>query len=144
MSESKSLYCNCLYYSANAFARAMTRLAEDAFSAVGLAPSHALLLLAVNKEPGIQPGELARIMQLQPSTVTRLVEKLESKKLVERRSDGRASRVFPTEAALALDAPLREAWNALYVRYGDLLGQAPAAELAARLTEATARVEDAT
>lgn len=70
-------YCRCLYFSANALARAVTRIAEEEYAAVGLAPSHAFILMTVNKQPGITAGEVADIMLLDPSTVTRLVEKLE-------------------------------------------------------------------
>jgi DNA-binding MarR family transcriptional regulator len=141
MPDSKSPYCTCLYFSASAFARAMTRLADEAFHPVGLAPSHALLLLSVNAEPGIQPGALARLMQLQPSTVTRLLEKLEAKKLVERKTDGRAARVYPTPAGLALNRPIQEAWHGLYERYGSVLGTEAGHDLATRLTEAATRID---
>lgn len=47
-------------------------------------------------EPGAQPGLLAAHLQLQPSTITRLIEKLEEKKLVIRTTEGKTTNVYPT------------------------------------------------
>jgi len=38
MSEQIHPYCRCLYYAANALARNISRLGEDAFVRTGLAP----------------------------------------------------------------------------------------------------------
>ena len=116
-------YCRCLFYSANALARITTRLAEEAFSAVGLAPSYAFVLMTVNRIPGIQSGELARIMMLTPSTVTRLVEKLEERKLVRRHTEGRTTLVYPTPDSVALDEAIKTAWSGLYRKYIEILGE---------------------
>ncbi len=47
-------------------------------------------------EPGIQPTDLSEELLLTPSTVTRLVEKLEEKKLVMRSNEGKTTKVYPT------------------------------------------------
>ena len=117
-----SKYCGCLYYSANALARIMTKMAEEEFAVTGLAPSYAFVLMSVNAKAGIQPGELSAQMQLTPSTVTRLVEKMEFKGFVERKSVGRMTRVYPTNKSKALDAKIKKAWHNLYQRYSDILG----------------------
>jgi hypothetical protein len=44
--------------------------------------------MTVNWNPGVRPLEAAEIMLLDPSTVTRLVEKLQSKGLVTRKNSG--------------------------------------------------------
>ena len=85
MAESEHPYCRCLFYAANALARTITRLAEEAFAPTGLAPSPAFVLMTVHRQPGVQPSEIAAIMMLSPSTVTRLVEKLEAKGLLLRK-----------------------------------------------------------
>lgn len=122
MSEKDSKYCHCLYYASNVLARMLTKMADDEFRAVGLAPSYAFLLMTVNKRPGIQPGELSEELQLTPSTVTRLIEKMENQGYVGRISEGRATRVEPTEKSLHLDPKIREAWQGLNARYADALG----------------------
>ena len=77
MGKEKTKYCTCLYYSANALSRIMTKISDDEFAITGLSSSYAFLLMIVNENPGVQPTEISHQMQLTPSTVTRLIEKME-------------------------------------------------------------------
>jgi DNA-binding MarR family transcriptional regulator len=141
MSEKQSPYCQCLHYAANALARVITKMAEEEFAVTGLAPSYAFLLMSVNKNPGIYAGELAAIMMLKPSTVSRLIEKLESQGLVKRVTEGRSTLVFPTTSSVALDAIIKQAWMALYNRYVEVLGETQAAELTTKVYNAALLLE---
>ena len=125
----KTSYCNCLYYSANALARIVTRMAEEEFSAVDLAPSYAFVIMTVNKNPGIHSGDLAEIMMLTASTVTRLVDKLESRGLVKKHSEGRITMIYPTPASVELNEAIKAAWHKLYLRFTDVLGEENARQL---------------
>ena len=136
-----SEYCNCLYFSANALSRAITRLAEEVFAETGLAPSYAFLLMTVNQNPGIQPTGISRKMMLMPSTVTRLIEKMESKGFLERRIKGKFTEVFPTSKSLELDAKIRDAWAGLYKKYSDVLGEKRSSELALETFVASKKLE---
>ncbi|MBI4911771.1 MAG: MarR family transcriptional regulator [Acidobacteria bacterium] len=129
MAEPLHPYCRCLFYSANALARGVTRLAEEAFAPSGLAPSLAFVLMSVNRHPGIQPKELARIMMLHPSTVTRLLEKLEGRGLLRRRSEGKAVFVHPSAAGKKVYPALQAAWRHTYARYVRVLGESVARDL---------------
>lgn len=135
------VYCRCLYFSANALARAMTRIAEEEYAAVGLAPSYAFVLMTVNKQPGITAGEVAEIMLLDPSTVTRLVEKLEKQGYLRRHSEGKYTHIYPLAPALALDAPIREAWKNIYERYTAIIGQEKGLDLAVELFQVAQQLE---
>lgn len=141
MEKKPSKYCGCLYYSANAFARVMTKIAEEEFMITGLAPSYAFLLMTVNDQPGIQPKDISIHMQLTASTVTRLVEKMELRQYVERKSVGRATEVYPTQKSLDLHSTLKKAWKNLYERYTDLLGEEQAKELTTLTYEAYQKLE---
>ena len=123
MPSNNSQFCNCLYYTAGAFARKMNQLAEEAFASTGLAPSYAFLLMAANRQPGISPSELSAELLLTPSTITRLVEKLETKGFVERKTHGRTTEVYPTQKSKDLDKALRNAWQNLYRTYTEELGE---------------------
>jgi MarR family transcriptional regulator, organic hydroperoxide resistance regulator len=123
MKTSDSKYCKCLYFTANALARKVERLALESWSKVNLSPSHAYLLMMVNDEPGVQPGELADHLQLQPSTITRLIEKLEQRKLVVRTTEGKLTNVYPTPKGRQFQSKLRECLHEFYGRYSDILGK---------------------
>jgi DNA-binding MarR family transcriptional regulator len=112
-----------LYFSANALARNLSRIAEEEYRVTGLSPSHAMLLLTINENPGIQPKALAEEMQLTPSTVTRLLDKLEGRYIV-REVEGKTVMVFPTPGGKALNQKIKKAWHRLYTRYIAVVGQA--------------------
>ena len=122
MNKTESPYCKCLHYSSNALARVMTRMAEDCFAPAGLSPSYAFVVMSVNRYPGILSGGLAEKMMLTPSTVTRLMEKLETQGLVKRVQEGRKTLVFPTPSSVALNDTILQGWQDLNLRITAVLG----------------------
>ena len=83
-----------MYFVSNALAREIEKIAIASWKKVNLSPSHAYLLILVLEEPGMQPMALSEELHLQPSTITRLVEKLEEKKLLVRTTQGKMTNVF--------------------------------------------------
>lgn len=140
--KDNSPFDGCLYYTASALGRIVTRMAEEEFAATGLSPSYVFLLMIVHGKPGIQPTEIAEKMMLTPSTVTRLIEKLEYQGYLRRRSEGRATLVEPTEKSLAANDRLQEAWAGLSRRYGELLGEETARKLTQDIYEAAVKLEE--
>lgn len=136
MKKKPSTYCSCLTYSVNAMSRLMTKIADEEFAATGLTSSYAFLLMSVNEKPGITPSELTKQLQLTPSTVTRLIEKLEAKGLVNREQSGRMTEVYPTSVGVEMNGPIKKAWDKLFIRYTSLLGQERAERLTKDLAEA--------
>lgn len=123
MTETATLLHNCLYFTANGLARVVAKMAEEEFRVTGLSPSHAFLLMVVRERPGITPTELSTVLQLAPSTVTRFVDRLEHRGLLQRQSDGRAVGIWPTPAGKALHPKLVRAWKSLHERYAAILGR---------------------
>jgi DNA-binding MarR family transcriptional regulator len=119
----------------------MTKMADEEFAITGLSSSYAFLLMAVNNKPGIQPKEISEQMQLTPSTITRLIEKLEQKKLLKRISSGRNTEVHPTDKSKMLDKPIKEAWKKLYNRYSGLIGEAEAKNLTTTIFNVIKKIE---
>ncbi|MEP7145324.1 MAG: MarR family winged helix-turn-helix transcriptional regulator [Ferruginibacter sp.] len=122
MKSSNSRFNKCLYFSANALARKVEKLAAESWKKIHLAPSHAYLLMMVLEEPGAQPGAIAKEMQLTPSTITRLIEKLEEKKLVIRTTEGKIANVFATSKAKELYPKMKACLNDFSKKYGEILG----------------------
>ncbi|TMI94857.1 MAG: MarR family transcriptional regulator [Bacteroidetes bacterium] len=129
MKTSDSKYCKCLYFTANALARKIEKLALESWSRVSLSPSHAYLLMLVAEKPGIQPTSLSEHLQLQPSTITRLIEKLEGKKLLIRTYEGKITNVYPTPKGKDLLPRLHECLHEFYSRYSEILGKDESARL---------------
>ena len=129
MKTSESKYCQCLYFTANALARKVEKLAIESWKKLHLSPSHGYLLKLVIEEPGMQPGELSDQLQLTPSTITRLIEKLEEKKLVVRTTDGRVTNVYPTPAGKNLLPEIKECIKDFYESYATVLGKEESSKL---------------
>ncbi|MEI6695169.1 MAG: MarR family transcriptional regulator [Bacteroidota bacterium] len=141
MTDKKTTYCKCLYYSANALARGITKMADEAFSVVNLAPSYAFIVMTVNKQSGLQAGELAQIMMLKPSTVTRLLEKLEIQDLVKRQTLGRLTLIYSTPKSLEINKKIENAWYVLYQNYVEILGEKFANQLTENVYSSALKLE---
>jgi DNA-binding MarR family transcriptional regulator len=119
----------------------MTKLADEEFAITGLSTSYAFLLMTVNSKPGIQPKEISKHMQLTPSTITRLIDKMEQKKLLERKLTGRTTEVYPTDKSKKLDKKIKQAWRHLYNRYSDLIGEEVAKRLTVNIYDTVKKIE---
>lgn len=137
MTNCDSKYCACLYYSTNALSRIMTKIANEEFSITGLSSSYAFLLMIVNEKPGIQPTEISKQMQLTPSTVTRLIEKMEYRDFLVRDHLGKTTKVFPKQSSIDLDSKIKQAWQKLHKRYSAILGKEEGANLTSAIYTAS-------
>ena len=123
MKSSESRYNKCLYFSANALARKIERIAVDSWKDVGLSPSHGYLLMIVLDEPGVQPTAISNELQLTPSTITRLIEKLEDAKLLVRTNEGKLTNIYPTPKAKELSPRMKNCVNNFHQKYTAILGE---------------------
>ena len=112
------MFERCLYFNVNALSREVNRRWETAFAPLGISPAQGYLLRLVLGRPGLMPGEIAQELHLAPSTVTRLVDGLEARGMLERRAaqsnDERQVAVHPTRASEALREKLDGTGDALY------------------------------
>jgi DNA-binding MarR family transcriptional regulator len=69
------------------------------------------ILLWLERQPGLSQRELAEILEVEPITVARLVDRLEARLMVERRADGADRRIWRlhlTPAATAVLGDIHE------------------------------------
>lgn len=142
MNVSGSRFSQCLYFSSNALARKIEKLAQESWKPVGLSPSHGYLLMTVIDEPGVQPGALADHLQLQPSTITRLIEKLEEKKLVVRTTEGKITNVYPTPKAKELYAKMQACVDHFHAAHTALMGKEESRKMVQLLVKAADKFVD--
>lgn len=88
-------------------------------------------MLLIIDNPNQKLGELSEQMHVKSSTMTRLIDKLEHKGLVERNLSGRSVSITPTPKGIALRTKIMEALKTLYKEYCELLGE----EFAIQLTK---------
>ena len=88
------------------------------------------ILLILAEEDGRLQKDIAQILYIAPSTLTRLIEKLVYKGYVTTLTEGRTRKVYLTVNGRELLPDIREAWDNLHTRYKAILGDAYANDLA--------------
>lgn len=113
---------NNIFFLTSAFSRKLGYQADEVFATVGLSSSHALLLYIIHQNPEIQPSQLAERLYLKPSTITRLVQKLERRQLVEKQLEGRISKIVCTNEGARVTTEIVDKWQALIQQKREELG----------------------
>ncbi len=78
---------------------------------------------------------LSEELHLEPSTITRLIEKLELKKLVVRTFEGKLTNVYPTPKGKELNPRLKQCVADFYESYSAILGKEDSARLVRNITK---------
>jgi len=141
MKTSASRFCECLYFTSNALARKVEKMAKENWKKFDLSPSHAYMLMVVVEEPGVQPTILSEQLQLSPSTVTRLIEKLENGKLVVRTTEGKITNVYPTPKAKELYPKMKACAEEFYKRTLKTLGEKESTSLINNMVKLADKLE---
>src|ERR1700761_1649649 len=92
-------------FSVNDVARLIRTYADQRASQFGMSRAQWAVLARLESNQGLKQSELAEMLDLQPITLTRLVDRLCDSGLIERRpdpKDRRAKRLFLTPAARPL------------------------------------------
>jgi len=86
-------------------ARLMRRRFDERARQVGMTSAQWRTVAAVNHHPGINQGTLADLLEVEPITLCRMIDRLEESQMVERRrdpNDRRAWQIFVTDKAAGL------------------------------------------
>jgi DNA-binding MarR family transcriptional regulator len=138
---SESKYCQCLYFVTNSLARKIEKLATESWKKVELSPSHAYLLLLVIETPGMQPTAISEQLDLTPSTITRLIEKLEEKRLVVRTVEGKTTSVNATAKARQLLPQMQECLDDFSRKYSEVVGKEESSKLIQHINRISDKLE---
>lgn len=87
---------------------ALERASKRMEDTIGISAPQRFALRMIGARPAITAGELAAVLHLHPSTVTGIVQRLESRKLVKRTSneaDGRVAHLHLTPAGAKANKP---------------------------------------
>lgn len=131
--KSKKLLDCCLYFTLNKFTRRFNAMADDIFKKTGLAPNYAFAIMQIEDNPGITSSELAKMLSLSPSTITRFIDKLIIKGLCRRELQGKNSYLYLTGEGKKLMESIDTSWRELYEEYVQIIGEEEAIELTAQM-----------
>src|SRR5947208_10269782 len=89
-------------------ARAMRTRADQRARTRGMTRAQWVILARLERQPGLSQNELAAIVEVEPITIARLVDRLEARGLVERRGDPKDRRIWRLALTPAAAPILRE------------------------------------
>jgi MarR family transcriptional regulator, transcriptional regulator for hemolysin len=98
-------------FTLNDVARMLRTYADQKAAQFGITRAQWVVLVRLDRSEGLKQSELAEVLDLQPISLTRLLDKLADSGLIERRADPvdrRAKRLFLTPAARPLLEKLGE------------------------------------
>lgn len=138
--QAKTSPQGCTHLQLRQLMRRVARLYDAELALAGLKTTQFSLLTALDKLGPAQPGQLARTLQLQPSTLTRNLQPLVAAGWVEQGpgGDGRSRLVQLTEAGRAKRAEARQRWKSAQLELNRLLGDARVVALHALVQESLA------
>ncbi len=96
--------------------RAHRNRAEASLNELGLYTGQEMVLFQLWKEEGLTQTQMVDALCVDPSTVTKTLQRLEKAGLVQRRQDAddaRVSRVYLTPEGRALRVPVQKIWDDL-------------------------------
>lgn len=117
-------------------ARLLRTCADQRAATIGMTRAQWAVLVRLERMEGLKQAELAEQLDLQPITLTRLVDRLCDNGLIERRSDPkdrRAKRLFLTPAARPLLEQLQDIGEKLMTDVLDGISEAAVADMLKRL-----------
>lgn len=141
MTDLQSNFNDCLFHASSAIFRRLAMMADAQFKMVELTPTQGFILMTLKKAPGITISDLARVHQLDPSTMTRALDKLVLRGYVHRESMGKITRVFPTDGGARKEADAKAAWKKLKADYGKMIGTSESLHIARSLAKALSELD---
>lgn len=118
------MYEQCMYFNLATLNRKITKIWQNEFSLLGLSPSHGYLLTAMAEKPMSTQKELSEIMELDASTITRFIDTLNTKKLIEKTSIGKGAKFTLTQEGLDISKRANLLMNKLFTNMQRTLGEA--------------------
>ena len=115
-------------------ARMMRTLADRRARAHGMSRAQWMILFRLRRRDGLTQRELAEILEVEPITVGRLVDRLEARGLLERRADPADRRCWRLHLTPAADPVLAEIDEARHLFDAEATRNLPEAQRAATVS----------
>lgn len=108
------MFDQCIYFNLVTLTRKISRIWQQEFERLGLSPSHGYLLFAMAERPTASQKELSELMELDASTITRFIDTLAAKGLVEKTTRGKGAVFAITPEGKKTYRAVRKAMDGLY------------------------------
>src|ERR1700680_251121 len=130
----------CVVFRVRMLSRIITGIYDDAFSGIGMKVSQFSVLVAVSNREKARPAELAKILQMDESTLSRNVERMCARGWLRLEPDGdrRSHLIEVTDKGQALIRKCLPAWQRAQEEVGQRLGADSVAALKSALRKLSA------
>ena len=108
------MFDRCIYFNLVTLTRKVNKIWQQEFKRLGLTPSHGYLLFAMKELPEATQKELSELMKLDASNITRLIDGLENKGLVEKTARGKGAKFSITTEGQESYRTVKNVMDSLY------------------------------
>ena len=108
------MFDKCIYFNLVTLTRKINKIWAEEFERLGLSPSHGYLLFAIAEKPDTSQKLLSELMELDASTITRFIDTLSRKGLVEKTTKGRGAIITITPAGKKMYLDVKMVMDKLY------------------------------
>jgi len=130
------MFEECIYFNLATLTRKISKIWQDEFERLSLSPSHGYLLVAIADNKHISQKQLSELMELDASTITRFVDSLAVKGLVERKNKGKGGTLAVTKLGRSRVKSIQRVMNKLFDRVQNSLGKKKFRDFISDLQEA--------
>ncbi len=102
---------DCMFFTVNSLLKDIHDHMEQGFRQLGISSSYAYLIVAIEQHENIGTVELATELNLKPSTITRLVDKMVQQGYVTRKSSGKRTQIRCTDKGHLFSKEIIETLN---------------------------------
>jgi len=116
------MFEQCIYFNLTTLNRQITKLWQEQFDRLGLSPSHGYLLFAMVRNPAISQKELGELMELDLSTISRFIDTLVHRGLVDKKDKGKGAVMTVTPKGKRVGRQVSDVMDRLYNQMKDRFG----------------------
>ncbi len=133
--KKENIFEKCLFFNANSLARSLASIADESFSSMQITPTQGFTLLCVSEMDVHSPSEIARELNMKPSTITRFIEKLVELQYLESRKEGRNVYVNLTPLGRSKIVEIKVSWSKIYKGMLRVISEKEIADLTNNISE---------
>lgn len=137
------MFENCIYFNLSTLSKQITKIWNDEFAKLGLSPSHGYILSALADNSDLSQKELSEIMELDASTITRFIDALAKKKLIDKTTIGKGARYTLTDTGNETAVHVKQLMADLFSKMKNIFDENDFKEMIVELQQAKLTLKEA-
>lgn len=121
MAKLENYFDECLFFSANSLSRSINKISEIEFNKIWLSSSYGFVLMIISEKDKISTWEIAKVMNMDSSTITRFLDKLILLGYIEKKAIWRQTEISLTTKWKNIKSEIQKAWKRVFKKYKEVL-----------------------